>query len=87
VNLPARIGVTLLITAAIWLVSTLVQRRIRQHAARAGIEWPATDVGMEVSPGLMRAIAITDLLHRIRFSLLGGVFVIIFLALGRSTEN
>jgi len=38
---------------------------------------------MEVSPGLMRMIAITDLLHRIRFSLLGSVFAIAFLALSR----
>ena len=83
-NLPARIGVSLLITAGVWLVSTLVARRIRQQAARAGIDWPAADVGMEVSPGLMRMIAITDLLHRIRFSLLGGVFAIILLTLGRT---
>lgn len=82
-NLPARIGVSLLTTAAIWLLSTLVQRHIRLHAARAGIEWPATDVDMEVSPGLMRAIAVTDPLHRIRFSLLGSHFAIAFLALSR----
>ena len=48
-NLPARNGVSLLIMAAVWLVSTLVQRRVRQQAARAAIDYPAEDVGLVAS--------------------------------------
>lgn len=81
-NLPARIGVSLVISAGIWLATFLVERQLRQRLAEAGIEWPAEDAGIEVTPGLMRAVAITDLLHRIRFLLPGSLFVIVLLITG-----
>jgi hypothetical protein len=87
VNLPARNGVSNLMTAGVWLAGHLLRRRVQQRARQAGVDWPAEDVGIEVSPGLMRMIAITDLLHRIRFSLLGVIFVIVFLLAPLTTEN
>jgi len=82
VNLAARIGVSILVSAGIWLASFLLERHLRLRLAEAGIDWPAEDIGIEVSPGLMRAIAITDLLHRIRFVLPGSLFVILLLITG-----
>lgn len=59
-----------------------------QLAHEAGIDDPfQTDMGMEVSPGLLRAIVITDVLHRWRFSLLGGIFGISFLSIQVLTDG
>ncbi len=81
-NLITRFAVSLVITIAIGVAGYFVRRRVAQLAHEAGIAWPTDDVGMEVSPGLMNAIAITDLLYHIRFSLLGAIFCLNFLAIG-----
>ncbi|MBX3439048.1 MAG: hypothetical protein KF861_16275 [Planctomycetaceae bacterium] len=79
---------SLAVTATIWLAGYLVRRRITQLAQEAGIDNPfQTDAGLEVSPGLLRAIAITDALHHWRFSLLGGVFGISFISIQIFTDG
>lgn len=82
-----QIGVSLVMTGAIWLAGHLVRLRIAKMAQEAEIDWPSDDIGIEVSPGFLSIIATIDLLHHIRFGVLGGVFGLNFLAVGWITER
>ena len=80
-NLATQIGVSVLTTSGIWLAGYLVRRRVARLATEAGVEWPAEGVGLEVSPGLLRVIAVTEWLYRVRFTIIGPLFGLNFVCI------